>query len=360
LKTLVGTPWRSCPASIAKPEQQQCVAEEARDAAPLAPAEPDQAGSFERPGAGRAARVERERDHERQEHRADRERALERHLQAGPRPQRQGQQHIDRRQHQRGQGHAVLGIAHQAVLQRERDRRQAEQQAAIDPTVDTLRDVAAWRRSHAPRRHQHDRDEQHEERDQERLAGCVAIGPIVEHAPCRRDEEGRDEADQVQRAPGPVPGHQRDAEVEHEVVAEQRDIVAATARDQQRRREAAERADHGERAGVLQDGERGGKGGHHDHQRERRSDREHVVELEGGEERQVQHRDRPALQDLRVLCASRAQPPTEHQQHEGDATDPGEAELDRHLHMLARVLRKEGKADEQNAHACLDDRVAAE
>ena len=69
------------------------------------------------------------------------------------------------------------------------------------------------------RRQDQDDDEEQEERDQERLARRVVLGPVLEHAPGRRDDEGGDEADQVEQPPGLRPRDQRDAGVEHEVVA---------------------------------------------------------------------------------------------------------------------------------------------
>jgi hypothetical protein len=119
---------------------------------------------------------------------------------------------------------AVLGVLHEAVLQREGDRRQAEQQAAVHPAH------VAGRA--APRRHQEDGDEQQEVGDQEGFAAGEMLGPVFEHAPGAADHEGADKADEVQRPPGSHPRDRGDAEVEHEIIAEQRDMIAAAGRHQ--------------------------------------------------------------------------------------------------------------------------------
>ena len=273
-------------------QQQQGIAEPTCQAARLAKPQPDQARAFERPGPGGAAGVERERNHQRQEHDADGQAGLERRGQARARTHPGGDRDIETRQHQGRDRGAVLGVADQAMLQRESDGRQAEQQAAVEPGIGSLRCSLAARLA---QRHQHDGHEEHEERDQEQLAADVMLWPVLEHAPGRADDEGAEKADQVQRAPGAVPGHRGDAQVEHQVVAEQRDMVAAAGRDQERRREAAERTDHRQRARVLQHRQRGRQGGHGDHHREHRRHRQHAVETEGNEQRQVQHGHRAAL-----------------------------------------------------------------
>ena len=157
-----------------------------------------------------------------------------------------------------------------------------------------------------------------------------------------------------------MPGDEGNAQVEHQVIAEQRDVIAATAGQQQRRGEAAERTDDRQRAGILQHGERRRQGGNRHHAHEHRHDRQHAVETKRGEQREVQHRHRAALQHLRVGGAARAQPPTQDQQHQRSAGDAGQAQLHRHVHVFRRELGEESQADEQNRHTQLDDGVAAE
>ena len=136
--------------------------------------------------------------------------------------------------------------------------------------------------------------------------------------------------------------------------------LSRAGRDDQRRREAAERADDGERARVLQHRERRGERGDGDHQHERRQRAEHAVEAERGEQREVEHGDRAALQHLRIVGPRQAQAPAEAEQDDGGGADRRQAAFDRQVGVLARVLGEEGQADEEDADAGLDDRVAAE
>ncbi len=338
-------------------QHQQGIAEGARQRARLAKAQPDQARALERPGAGGAAGVQRKRDHEGEEHGADGQAGFEGGGQARARTHPGGNGDVEARQHERRNGGAVLGVADQAVLQCEGDGRQAEQQAALEPGVGP---VCLGFVSRLARRHQHDGCEEQEEGDQEQLAAGVILGAVLEHAPGGADDEGAEKADQVQRAPGAVPGHRGDAQVEHQVVAEQGDMVAAAGRDQQRRSEAAQRANDRQRARVLQHGQRGRQRGHGDHQREHRRHGQHAVEAEGDEQRQVEHRHRAALQHLGVARAAGAKAPAKHEQGHGHGGNAGQPHLDGHLHMLAGVLGQERQTDEQDADTGLDDGVAAE
>ena len=116
-------------------EAEQQVAEQARQAALLAKADPDQAGAFERPGAGGAALVERERDDEGEEDRRDRQRRIEGDAELGA-PLHPGREHhVEAGEGERRERGAVRHLADQPVLEREGHRRQAEQQAAVDPRV---------------------------------------------------------------------------------------------------------------------------------------------------------------------------------------------------------------------------------
>ncbi len=180
-------------------EHEQDVAEGARQDPTLAKADPHQAGGLERPGAGGAALVEGERNDQGQEDGGDRQAGIEREREHGALLHRRRQQDVEAGHRQRRERGAVLHVAHQPVLQGEDDRRQAEQQGAVDPGVAAVR--AARRR--APRRQQHDQHEQEEEGDQEALAHRERFRPVAEHAPGGGDEEGGEEADQVERAPGP-------------------------------------------------------------------------------------------------------------------------------------------------------------
>src|SRR6185369_338939 len=157
-------------------------------AAALAKADPDEARAFERPCPRGAALVERERNHEREEHGRDRKRRLEgdAELRTSPHPRREDD--VERGERERRQRSAVLGVADETVLERKDDRRQPEQQAAVDPRVALSRRRAIVCRlpREAARRQHEDDDEEEEERDQERLARRVIVGSVLEHAPRRR------------------------------------------------------------------------------------------------------------------------------------------------------------------------------
>ena len=153
--------------------EQRTAGSRSRAAAGAAGAEPIQTrpGAFERPRAGGAARVERERDHERQEDGARSPGCASKvRPSCGTRPHPASP--ARRRTPPAPAPTArcrTRHVAHQAVLQREDDRRQAEQQAAVDPGVAAMR---RRRRRRRARRAGSTRisDEQQEERDQEGLA----------------------------------------------------------------------------------------------------------------------------------------------------------------------------------------------
>ena len=131
-------------------------------------------------------------------------------------------------------------------------------------------------------------------------------------------------------------------------------------RDDQRRREAAERADHGKRARVLQHRERGGERGDRDHQRERRR-RRRARRRSGTRRRASGTAPRPRRPAAPARSrAAQAQAPADAEQDHRRAADRRQPQLDRQMGMLARVLGEEGEADEQDADAGLDDRVATE
>ena len=342
-------------------DDEQQIAECARPDPALAQADPDEAGTFERPRASGAALVERERDDEGEEHGRDRQAGLEGDAELGPVLHPGGKRDVEAGENERSERGAERRAADQAVLEREGDRRQAEQKAAVDPEVAARhRRVGRRELGVAPRRQDEDDNEEHEERDQEALARREVLGLVLEHAPRGRDDEGSDEADQVERPPGLRPGHQSDAGVENEVVREQSDVVVRSGRDDERRREAAEGADDGQRARVLEHRERGGERGDGHHQHEGGQCREHAVVAERGEQREVEHRDRAALEHLRIVGTGTPQAPAEAEQDDGRGTDRRQPHLDRQMRVLARVLGEKGKADEEDADTGLDDRVAAE
>ena len=337
-------------------QQQQRVAENPRQAPLLAQPEPHQARTLQRPGARGAAGVERKRHHQAQEDDGDGQAGVEGQRQRRVALHARGHEHVEGGQHQRRDRSAVGQVSHQSVLEHEGDDGQAEEQAAVDPAV-AARRAADGAAAHG---HQQHRVEEQEVGEQEALAAGVVRGAVLRHAPHAADDEGEDEADDVEQPPGLEPGHCRDAQVEHQVEGKQRDLIAAAGGHEQRRGKAAQGADDGQWPRVLQHGQRGGEQGHHHHERKHRRQREHAVEAEGDEQRQVQHRHRATLQGLRVGRPDLAQAPAQAEQRQRHGADAGQAHFHRHLGVLGSVLGQEGQADEEDADAGLGDRVAAQ
>ena len=115
-------------------------------------------------------------------------------------------------------------LLQQTRLQCERDQRRAEHQGAIDHVATAL--AATDRVEHR------NQQIQAEEQQQEGLGRAEFMRRVVEHAPNRTDTEGEHEAKQIEQAPRAAtarlrPGDGEDAEIEHGVVREQRDVIAA-------------------------------------------------------------------------------------------------------------------------------------
>jgi len=142
---------------------------------------------------------------------------------------------------------SVLFAFNSADLQPEGRQRHAEDDGAVDEVVELRRRAA--------REEDRDRHVQHEEDDEERLDAVEVFRAVVLEAPRQPDEEGEREAHHVQRPPRLVPGDGRDAEVQHQEVAEERDVAAATGGREDRREEAARGAEDRQHHRVLPDGQ---------------------------------------------------------------------------------------------------------
>ena len=119
-------------------------------------------------------------------------------------------------------------------------------------------------REHHGERHVHG-----EERDQKRLRRREELGTVVPHCPAAREDKGEDEPSEVQATPRLELGDGKDADVQNDVVREQRDVASLPCRGEHRSEEASDRAQHGQCARVLENGEEGGE--HHErHQEEKR------------------------------------------------------------------------------------------
>ena len=232
------------------------------------------------------------------------------------------QRRVQRAEPERAEGQRHAPTFHQAGLQRERDQRHAEHQAAVDQVAPAGR----------PASREQDRNQQihREEQHQERLRAGVFLRRIIEHAPGGRDAEGEGEAQQVEDPPGLVPGDAHDRRIQHRVIREQRDVVAAAGGQPDRREEAGEQREDRQCLGVLQHRQHAGAGDQHDADRECRTRGHHPEILERGEHHQQQHADRAALQAQREHALAVALAPGEHQRCQCCGGDAGQAQLRRH------------------------------
>jgi hypothetical protein len=96
------------------------------------------------------------------------------------------------------------------------------------------------------------------------------------------------------------PGDAQDADIEHGVVAEQHHMTAGAGRGEDRREEAAARAERCERLGVLQHREHGRQRRDQEQQDQRGFRRQHLIQAKRGEHGEVEHADAAALQRERI------------------------------------------------------------
>ena len=352
--------------------------ERARIGSMLTRAEPVHAGRFHGPRRSGPHALEREWNRQgAEDHADDHVRFAEQRIaRVAAAQQRAAEQQIEQREAERRPCRPPLVAAHQQVLQAERGERHAERQRAVDAADALDRLCGACRErlarigcialgQRAAREHHADRSEEQEEQQQETLHARVERIVVVALRPGDGEREGRGGAEQVERAPGPEPRHQEDADVENREVAEQRDVVAAAGRDEHRRGEAFGHRDEREPRCVLRNGEQRTEHRDRGHEDEGERGRQQRMQLDRGERGQIEDPDSGALKNEAVaLPAGRvgafAKAPAEAEQKGADERHAGVAKLDRHADALGRVAQQEREAEEEDQHADLDDRVAAE
>ncbi|MND43712.1 hypothetical protein D3C80_345100 [compost metagenome] len=342
-----------------------------RQRAPLAQAQPVDAGAFHRPGRRSPACVQPQRNGQAAEDHAQGQAGLHQQQGTAGGAPRQGarQQQVEQAQGQGAEGGAELDMPDQRQLQAEADDGRAEQHGAVHHVGLARRPaqqlVAPGGRigglqQLAPGEQQADAHVHQEEQHQERLGAGEQLGPIGAQAPGEADAEGTDEADQVEQAPGLEPGDGEDAGVEQGEVAEQRHMVAAAAGGEDGRGETAQGRGGGQAKGILGDGQDGGEQRHGHQQAEGHFRLQQGVQAHGGEHRQVEHGDTGALEHQAVVGIAPAQPPAEAQQDDGRQGHAGITQLDRHHHALGGIAQEEGQAEEQQDDADAQHGVAAE
>ncbi len=285
--------------------------------AALARPQPVHAGGLDGPRRSRPDALQRERDGERAEDRADDHVGLaeQRIARVPAAHQRAAQQDVEQRKRAGRPGRAPRHVAHQQVLQRERRQRHAEGQRAVDTADLTQRMAGAGGerllgRRRVPRgqraaREQHAGDgEQQEEQQQEGLHAGEVVCRVVLVCPGPGQRGRGHGADQVQRAPGLEPGHRQDAHVEQRHVGHQRHIRTAAAAHQHRRCEAFGDGDEGQPERVLPDGQQRAEDRDQRHEREGQVRRQQRVQAQRAQRRQVEHADAGALQDQAVAGAT--------------------------------------------------------
>ena len=350
----------------------QTQREQARHAPLLAQPQPIDARTFDGPGRRGPTRIERERNRQRTEDHAKRQIHL--HQQRGairrrPAFDEHRQPHVEQPQHQRAECHAEFDVLNQRALQTKADDGRAEQHRRVDivrllgrPAQQrlTLLGRRAGIAQLAPREQQADADIHQEQHDQKRLGAVEQLRLVRLHAPREADAEGGEEAHQIQQAPGLEPRNREDAGIQQNEIAEQRDMVAAAGRRQNRRGEPAQHRGHRETHRVLQHGQHRQTDRHHNQQRERRTGRDQRMQSHRREDREVENRDTRALQHQAIGRAFLSQSPAQNQQHDRRQRDARVAQLHRHRDALGRIAQQERQTDEQQHHADAQHRVAAE
>ena len=211
---------------------------------------------------------------------------------------------------------------------------------------------------------------QREEQQQEGFGAGEFRRLVIEHAPHGANAEGEHETEQIEQSPRSFrrcPCDAENAEIQHRVIAEQRDVIAAAGGQPDRGHESGEDAEYRQRQRVLQHRQHANARDQRDSDRERsaRTDQrclpgDQIVQFVGRERHQHQHADGAALDRQRERPARLALSPCEHQPGDGGGGHCGEAQLDRHLHpaLVAGVFQQRRHAEEQHQHADLHRHVA--
>src|SRR5262249_36756914 len=149
-------------------------------------------------------------------------------------------------------------------------------------------------------------------------------------------------AEQRQRTPLFPRRNPREADVQQQEVREQRHGAVLAGREQHRRREAAEQAEHRDEDRVAPDGEQYRNRGDQREQRERDSCWNQVPERVGGEERREQDRDRGGVERVgrHPILARRAQVADEQKSDTGQHPDR-DANRRRQPAVIDRVAEEE-------------------
>ncbi len=190
-------------------------------------------------------------------------------------------------QDQTAQGRSELHVPNQGDLQAESGQGQAENQGAVQTGRSAWPGIAG-------KEHGHDRVHE-EKQNQERFGGSEIRGRVVFRAPQSPDAEGADKTEQVQRPPGPKPGHAEHAGVEQCVVDEQVDVVARPGGQKNRRGEAADRSQDRQPHGVLDHGQRSGRADQDQHGDQGQFHGREPEKTSCGKKGQVQNPNPPAL-----------------------------------------------------------------
>ena len=316
----------------------------------LAQADPDDARAFQRPGGGRPAAVEGERDGQGAEDDAQREEGFGQQFEAIAAPQRHGQARVGQSGKQRGKRQAEVKVPDQAVLQSHGRQWRAEDERAIHIVFQARRLARAVGDG--------DADIEQHEQDQEQLRRQVVLGCVAQQAPGGGDDEGEAKTQHIQHAPGTFQGDGEDARIEQRVIAEQADMVAAARRHQQGHGKAADDAEDGQPDGVLQHGQQTRERRQHEQHGKRQAGRDQLIQAEGAKRHQHQDRQRRALQRQADAGAAEADAPGPGQQGDIGQRDAGQAQLDGQRDLRRHVLEQEADAEEEDQQAQLGNQVA--
>ena len=226
-----------------------------------------------------------------------------------------------------------------------------EHQRAVHQTLER------WRLFH--RKQQGDQGVKQEEAHQEGLHRIEKCGLIKLRAPDRANAEGEDETQPVEKAPAPVKGDQRDAQVQYQIIGKQADVIAGTGRRQHRGQKAPGDAHGGEPDGVLNHREGSGGNHHQQQQAEGCCGCQQLMELESGKNGEIDQPGRAALHHQPISCVFAPEPPAENQHHQRSSQYAGIAQLQRHHDFFGGVLQQKGHTEEQNEDPDPHHQVAA-
>ncbi len=331
--------------------QQQ--AERTRQPSALACADPVGGSALECPCGRCPAAVEGQRYCQCREDDAQCQECLDQHAQRFRMPamEHAGEHEIKRSGRHRAPGCAELDLLHQPGLQSERDQWRAEDDGAVDVMLQLRRlpQGEKDRDCHVLKGEQH----------QEGFGAGEELGPVEFRTPGRTDAESEYETEHIERPPCLEKSDAEHACIEHEVVAEQHHVAAATGRREHRRQKTTRHAEYRQRHRVLKNRERGGERRNGHEQEERDFAGNEIEQPEGPEHDQVQQTHATALHRQCVNRLACAQPPADHQHHHRAQRNADQPDFDRNVRMFIGVFEKEGHAEEQHHHADSHQRIAA-